>query len=496
MTVSARTLRFFLLAVLMTAPWLSGAGVGPSPAVWPWLVSAASAAFLVGIRGLRGLEVDQWLKAMLAAWLAAAVANGLIGLSQYFGWAGQFDFMSTAEPGEAYGNLRQRNQLATLTSIGLLALIAWRGMATFASATLSRWQIGLSTLLAAACAATSSRTGLLQWLVIVMLVAWWPSPQRRAQLIFAARSAFIYGAGLMLLPWLLQAITGAQAMGLFQRVAESAGCSSRLVLWSNVIRLIAEKPWLGWGWGNLDYAHYVTLYEGPRFCDILDNAHNLPLHLAVELGIPVALLLSGSAAWFLWRARPWQETDPIRQCAWGVLAVIFIHSMLEYPLWYGPFQIAVVVCLLTLTSSRAALAARLARPSPALAGLAAVALPLVIYAAWDYHRVSQIYRPPEQRSSIYRDDTLAKVQGSWLYRDQVRFAELTLAPLSRANAEWTFATARVLLHYSPEPRIIEKVIESATLLGRDDEALTHLARYRSGFPAEYARWSAPHHTKP
>ena len=48
----------------------------------------------------------------------------------------------------------------------------------------------------------------------------------------------------------------------------------------------ASSPWLGWGWGELDYAHYATLYDGPRFCDILDNAHNLPLHLAVELGIP------------------------------------------------------------------------------------------------------------------------------------------------------------------------------------------------------------------
>ena len=28
----------------------------------------------------------------------------------------------------------------------------------------------------------------------------------------------------------------------------------------------------------MDYAHFVTLYPGERFCDILDNAHNLPLH--------------------------------------------------------------------------------------------------------------------------------------------------------------------------------------------------------------------------
>jgi hypothetical protein len=46
-----------------------------------------------------------------------------------------------------------------------------------------------------------------------------------------------------------------------------------------------------------------------------------------------------------------------------------------------------------------------------------------------------------------------------------------------------------LLHYSPEPRIIEKVIESAVMLGRDEEAMAHLARYRAAFPKEHAAWT-------
>ena len=49
--------------------------------------------------------------------------------------------------------------------------------------------------------------------------------------------------------------------------------------------------------------------------------------------------------------------------------------------------------------------------------------------------------------------------------------------------------ARDMLHYSPEPRVIEKVIESAVMLGRDDEALQYLARYRAAFPQDHARWA-------
>ena len=108
---------------------------------------------------------------------------------------------------------------------------------------------------------------------------------------------------------------------------------------------------------------------------------------------------------------------------------------------------------------------------------------------WDYHRISQIYLKPQERDAAYRDDTLAKIQGSWLFADQVHFAQLMVTPLVRENAEWTYLTAMALLHYSPEPRVIEKAIESAVFLGRDDDAMANMLRYRAAFPKDFARWS-------
>ena len=121
--------------------------------------------------------------------------------------------------------------------------------------------------------------------------------------------------------------------------------------------------------------------------------------------------------------------------------------------------------------------------------VAIVLIAIAGYAAWDYDRIGQIYRAPEDRAAAYRDDTLAKIRSSWLFANQVRFAELSITPLTPANAQWTFDTATALLHYSPEPRVIEKVIESAVMLGRDEEALAHLARYRAAFPLDHARWA-------
>ena len=349
-------------------------------------------------------------------------------------------------------------------------------------------------LLALGNAASGSRTGLLQWLLIPLLTAGW---RQRRQLVLAGQALLAYGAAVFALPWLLGLVTGVQSGGLLGRLAEAPGCASRKVLWANVLTLIGQKPWLGWGWGELDYAHFITPYSGPRFCDILDNAHNLPLHLAVELGIPAAVLICGGIGWLVWRAKPWRDTDPVRQMAWCVLAAIGLHSLLEYPLWYGPFQMAVGLCVGLLWVGRILPhnfqpefkpKRRVAHVLQALVAMTMIAI--LAAAALSYRQVSQIYLPPEQRSAAYQDDTLAKIRGNWLFHDQALFAELSMTPLTPGNAAQVHAMARELLHYSPEPRVIEKLIESAVMLGREREALRYLARYRAAFPTEHARWAA------
>jgi hypothetical protein len=52
--------------------------------------------------------------------------------------------------------------------------------------------------------------------------------------------------------------------------------------------------------------------------------------------------------------------------------------------------------------------------------------------------------------------------------------------------------AQRLLHFSPERRVVERVIDSALLLGRNAEAVFYLQRYKAAFPAAYADWMAAH----
>ena len=499
-------------AMLVALPWLNPFAPGPSAAVGPWLFAAACGLALWPLAAARGgvprlalvllaLGVAGWAciasggllpeVVMLAGGLALVVAasaltpgagreslvagaqvgviaaaglNAVIALVQYTGHSEAFaPWLNTAGPGLAFGNLRQPNHFASL---------CWLG---------------------AASATSLSRTPLPQAALLVVLALLWPGARGR-RLAWCAVAVGVAVAAAYLLPALLESATGGGARRVWTRLSNEEGCSGRLVLWRNVLELIAQRPLAGWGWGELDYAHFMHLYPGPRFCDILDNAHNLPLHLAVELGVPAALLLVVIALGWAWRRAPWREADPLRQLAWAWLGLLALHSLLEYPLWYGPFQITAGLAIgwLALQPGEVAEAVapdpgRSAIHRPGIACVLALAIANA-YAAWDYLRVSQIYLLPQQRAAAWRDDTLDHVRRSWLFAGQARFAELTLTTLQRDNATWMRANAEAALHYSPEPRVIERAIESATWTEAYDEALLHLARYRAAFPADYAAW--------
>lgn len=481
-----------LVLLALVLPWLNPFAGGPSPAVLPWLVTLGCVAFVLFWFG-----PNEWVKprTVALAWLVAAAVSSVMGLLQYFGASAALSpWVNATEVGQAYANLRQRNQFATLTNIGLAALLWWAAQAAMArrKGLLPLAMVLAAGLLAVGNAASSSRTGLLQLVLLGFLtLLWgtWRQPGIRRVLMAACLA---YAGAAVALPALLGLEPSVH--GIWGRLSSpESACSSRMTLWSNVLHLISLRPWLGWGWGELDHAHFITLYPGPRFCDILDNAHNLPLHLAVELGVPVALLICGTAIWLIWRARPWRELDATRQMAWAVLAVILLHSMLEYPLWYGPFQMALGLSLGLLWPTNARQARQPSSPclraSISRQVVSVLLMAGTAYAAWDYHRISQIYLDPEARAATYRDDTLEKIRGSWLFQRQVRFAELNTMALTKDSAAQVNAMAHKVLHYSPEARVAEKLIESAEMLGRDEEARFYLLRYRAAFPEQHARWA-------
>lgn len=469
------TLLLWLVASLLWVPTVLDRGLTAG------LVASLMCVWLMAHVGRRAALDEGLLTWVVLAVLLAAVVSSVLGILQYLGLAREMaPWVNQPLKGDAFANLRQRNQFASLTSLGLVALLGWVLMQPQTSS-MSRASVGwvgaCLIVLAAGVACSVSRTGAIEWLLVSAVAAVWlwrRVPHGASRLAWGCVLAgpLLVVLWSIVMPWLSLQITGEWGASLILRMAgqtqDYAACGGRRVLWANVLTLIAQHPWLGWGWGETDYAHFMTAYSEMRFCDMLDNAHDLPLHLALELGVPFALAVLFVTVVWLWRRRPWQERNPWRIMAWCWLLVLALHSMLEYPLWYGPFQMTLGLALGLLSAPATTDKPEVTQGVPVL--VAATLFMGCLYAAWDFNRVGQIYRHASARDAAYKDDPLGHAKQSWLFKNQADFAELTTQTVTAENAKDIYPQALRLMHYSPEARVVQRAIDSAQLLGDDEQA--------------------------
>ena len=480
-----------LLVLLLVLPWVNPFELGPMAGAEQYLLSLVGLTALLLVSWWSENSLSETMQWLALSWLVAALLSTVFAVIQYAGLAHHLTpWVSLAPPGTVYANLRQRNHFASLISLGLVALIWLAGhfarddsKLAWAWAPMAAW-LGFGNGLSA------SRTGLLEWLLVLGLfgLLWRRNQAPNLQrLLVAAVLGFLFA--LLVLPMLGLVDPGLVAR--FQR--DPAGCASRLALWSNVLHLIGQQPLTGWGWGGLIYAQFITLFPGLRFCGMLDNAHNLPLQLAVEFGLPAAALVCGYVLWKLVLARPWAEQNRQRQWAWAGLAVIGLHSLLEYPLNYGPFQLAALGCLLALLPTSSDPASRWGRfwrlAAAWRVGVAVGVLALAAFATQCYLQVRSYYPPSGQRLAPFAQGYMAVQPRPWLFGEWLDFAEVANTPVTDANATHMLALSERVVQWRPVPAIIEPLLRSAVLAQRHDLALAYVERYKAAYPGEYAEWA-------
>ncbi len=281
----------------------------------------------------------------IAAWfftgvLCAGLINSVIGVIQFF-WpdAPDGDWIArSGAVGRAVGNLRQPNHLSSwlLWSLVVVAGLLETGRMTRRAA----W--GAGALLLGATVLTGSRTGIVG---VLLLCAWGlfdkglSTATRRALVI----TPVVYG----LIWWALTIwahVTGHLFGGETRLTAIASGddmSSSRLAIWSDTLRLIADQPLLGVGFGEFNAAWSLTAFP-TRPTAFFDHAHNIVLQLWAEIGLPMGTAVAALLTLAL--ARAWRGSAACaghervdRRVALMLLLMIGLHSMLEYPLWYDYF---------------------------------------------------------------------------------------------------------------------------------------------------------------
>jgi O-antigen polymerase len=434
---------------------------------------------------------------VLGAIFLAAIVNALEGLLQYFGLA---DALSPWVPdaavrGKAIGALRQRNLLATFLCCGVIC-IAWLVQLKKISQSLA-W---LSLLvLGLGIAASGSRVGVLELLGLAVFAVMLRANLHKAIPRLFLGAVVLVGAATWLLP-LLGMLHGFEAEFLGKRFTRD---TVRLDLWSNVLDMISIHPWIGWGWNELRYAHYVTLFDQDKvdMGGLLGNAHNLILHMAVTLGIPIASLVTGLACWAGYktvkRAAAFNEDShtekyPSEYFALAILFVIGLHSMLEFPLWHAGFMSLAGMAIGFLALQRVPV-----EPKKSYRKIedffnygGAAGLIVLCFAAWlQYSTVLKIMQVPFGMKEMQKS-AIANAKGAWLFQDHVELMELGSSTVNASNAKESRDRAEKLLHFAPEPLVIESLLSSLIFLADYKELQFHAVRYCKAYPAAYGRWRA------
>jgi hypothetical protein len=465
-----------LLLMLLAVGWSWGSGGLPASLALSAAALLAAAALLVA-SGAAQRGAAPVFVLFCAGWVVAGVFNVGIAIVQVFApqvpdgdWIARSGIV-----GRAVGNLRQPNHLSSLllwSAIAVVALLEVRRLSV-------RWAVPLFGAMLFAVVLTASRTGL----VSVGLLALWGLLDRR--LSWPGRALLIGSPLLYALAWFGMAAwadASAHTFGGAARLAETDVSGSRFGIWANSLELIRQNPWTGVGFGEFNYAWTLTPFPG-RPTALFDHAHNLPLHLAVELGLPLAGAVMVLLLWALWRAAAsaWAAgggaDGAAQRSALMMVLMIGLHSLLEYPLWYAYFLLPAAWAW-GFALGRGAIAERRSsialRPAPALV-LGGVVLALgSVWSVADYQRVAAIFSAPADAPPLAQ--RIVAGQRSVLFAHHADYAAATtegalpgtdpLAPFERAT------------HYLLDTRLMMAWSRALAAAGQDDPARAVAQRLR------------------
>ena len=289
------------------------------------------------------------LTTVLAAFLLlGAELNTVAGILQHFRWHTFLDSVITSKNAMAiYGNMAQPNHYASYIAMGLVSLGLLR-------VHLRTWQTVLLALpLLYVLVMSGSRSTWLYLLGMIALAFIWQLRDKSCRHLLNYSLLLLLGFGLMHwvveLPWM----AGSSGVTTLQRLMTSDTHGSiRLYLWHESWLIFTRFPFLGAGLGQFAWQHFQLgpVLHDQNILGLYNNAHNLIIQLAVEFGLAGVLILCGTLGMWLWSGR---HTKATLHHWWGytLLAVLGLHSMLEYPLWYAYFMGIAAILLGALDGS-------------------------------------------------------------------------------------------------------------------------------------------------
>lgn len=506
---------FAMLAVVFGLGWMSAVGQQGSPRRLALVVAAPAGFALVlfiqlalqvlqqpmatflaigyAVAAAMAIQLGYWLsnellaERVLRSIACAAVLAGLF--SAFAAWAqalslephfaGLVAVYEDKEQRRLFANLFQANHLASVLCMGMMGvsyLLARKvlGAGTYTATT---------TILASAVYLTVSRMPWLQ--VLVVCVFGFILLDREAdggRNIPLARRLLLSSVPLLAMvcayliishfsSWLDLRLDGT----VLERVVfEIQKSSSRIALWRYAWQMFQEHPILGVGWGEFTIQQF-WLAATLGTVGTANNAHNLVLDLLAKTGALGALLvLIPLAAWIVRVTEAILRSERYHQRSFclGMIAVVAVHAMLEFPHTYAYFLLPVCVLLGIAETTGIRLFQR--SMSTTLGATALLLLSAGIAGALlDYRRAEVTYEP---NGHLRYTQNPAVVFGDW-----GRYGLIGLLEPNRELIDQKINMYEHALSLGPRPEYVRNYIILLVLHGDDERAMTNVVRLNAMF---------------
>lgn len=452
-------------------------------------------ALMLWLGNQLGRELGLARMAVVLAWalLAGAALSAALGLIQHFGLPTPLSSIINQKTGGAVmANLGQPNHLANYLALGLASTLYLSG-----NGQLNRWAaLVLGLLLLCVLALTGSRSSWL-YLGAFALLAWiWG---RRASAISPAlfKAALAMLLAFAVMQWLahmplMQGATGTITSA--ERLFELAsGVDSRLGLWREAVQIWLAHPFVGAGFGQFAWQHFMlssesasalapgALLPSPLAGAMYNHSHNLLTQTGAEFGgAGLLLLLAGAGYWLAGSVR-----QPATLAGWwvaAVLAVLTIHSLLEYPLWYAPF-LGIAAILIGAADTHTL---RLQ-----LSGLMRAAFGLMLVLGWislvriadSYSQLEGLFRARQAPPSVQEiEQVLQHVRHESMLTPYSDFAYAAGIAPNRAQSEDQQLLNSAVMRFAPTQDVVYRQALLLSLRGEAAAAQAMLKRALAVYP--------------
>lgn len=482
-------LLFVPLIVVMGIQVILGKLTFPYNALFPSLILiVAIVAMMLGSACVKSFGFVKLLYWISIACIAGGVLNVCAQIVQLTGAVNQFLPWVTYTSGSYYGNLAQRNHLATYLSWSLISVLYLHAKSYLRSLV----SIPLIIFLLVGIALTSSRMTWLQisWIALAAgyLSYRMDAAQRPRLWYMVCGLPLVYLVITLALPHVFDLFHFSFNETAIDRIRANTLDSSRWLIYSQSWEIFTANPLWGVGPGELAFNQFLLMdhYDRSLFAS---STHNLLLDLLVMSGIV-------GTSFFLWIFVTWllrarRITVSLEtSCIILFLSVLGIHSLLEFPEWYAFFLFPAAFLMGSMETRFISIKNRiLVRIFPAVSVLYGLAFSVILYV--QYVQLEALYLG----LYLYNTNAIPASEKGIVVIENYRASSFFKAP-AEFLLSWTFRLNDIALdrkleiseravRYQPEANIIYRHIVLLGLAGQQEKANFYLLRLKKTYPVEF-----------